>query len=71
MAGLMKQNKHDRRRPPGGWTYLIEKLGPEGKRGKRGGFRFVATSDGKHRKLNDLEKLVLKREAVRPRKRIL
>ena len=61
----MKQNKHDRRRPPGGWTYLIEKLGPEGKRGKCGGFWFVATSDGKHRKLNDLEKLVLKREAVK------
>lgn len=71
MAGLMKQNKHERRRPPGGWTYLVEKLGPEGKRGKRGGFKFVATADGKHRKLNDLEKLVLKREAVRPRKRIL
>ncbi|KAI5056781.1 hypothetical protein GOP47_0028599 [Adiantum capillus-veneris] len=71
MAGLIKQKKHDRRRPPGGWTYLVEKLGPAGKRGKRGGLKFVATADGKHRKLNDLEKLVLKREAVRPRKRIL
>lgn len=71
MAGLMKQNKHERRRPLGGWTYLIEKLGPEGKRGKRGGFKFVGTADGKHRRLNELEKLVLKRESVRPRKRMV
>lgn len=71
IAGLILKNKHDRRRPPGGWTYLVEKLGSQGKRGKWGGFKFVATADGKHRKLNTLEKLVLKREAVRPRKRIL
>lgn len=71
MAGLVQQHKHSRCRPVGGWTYLVEKLGPEGKRGKRGGFRFVVTADGVRRKLNDLEKLTLKREAVRPRRRIL
>jgi hypothetical protein len=49
---------------------VIEELGEEGKRGKRGGRRFVSEPDGTHRGLNDIEKEFLKRESGRPRRRL-
>ena len=48
----------------------MEELGEEGKRGKRGGRRFVAEPDGTHRGLNELEKEFLKRESLIPRRRL-
>ena len=47
---------------------MIEELGKEGKRGKGGGKRFVAKADGTRRPLNDLEKLMMKRETPKRRK---
>ncbi|CAM6109881.1 unnamed protein product [Calypogeia fissa] len=70
MAGIIKTDNTSRQRPAGGWSYLVEELGEEGKRGRRGGRRFIAQPDGSHRGLNDLEKVFLKRESVRPRRRL-
>jgi hypothetical protein len=70
MSGVIKSDKEKRPRPEKGWSYLVEELGEEGKRGRRGGKRFIAQPDGSHRTLNDLEKLFLKRETVRPRRRL-
>lgn len=70
IAGMFQTEVRSRRRPPGGWTYVIEELGEEGKRGKRGGRRFVSEPDGTHRGLNDIEKEFLKRESGRPRRRL-
>ncbi|KAL3690870.1 hypothetical protein R1sor_004521 [Riccia sorocarpa] len=70
IQGLIKNDKLSRTRPAGGWSYLIEELGEAGKRGRRGGRRFVAQPDGSHRGLNDIEKMFLKRETVRPRRRL-
>ncbi|KAG0598286.1 hypothetical protein M758_12G061200 [Ceratodon purpureus] len=70
IAGMVKTNIISRRRPPGGWSYLVEELGEQGKRGKRGGKRFVAEPDGTRRGLNDLEKEFLKRESLIPRRKM-
>ncbi|KAJ7295781.1 hypothetical protein O6H91_Y164400 [Diphasiastrum complanatum] len=69
IAGLVKTHIMSRRRPADGWSYMVEELGLEGKRGKGGGHRFVVEPDGTKRKLNDLEKDFLRREKVRPRRR--
>ncbi|GAQ83209.1 hypothetical protein KFL_001390270 [Klebsormidium nitens] len=66
--GEVKAKAEDRKRPDEGWTFLIEELGKEGKRGKGGGKRFVAKADGTRRPLNDLEKLMMKRETPKRRK---
>ncbi|KAL2623248.1 hypothetical protein R1flu_003453 [Riccia fluitans] len=70
IAGLIKNDRLSRSRPAEGWSYLIEELGDAGKRGRRGGRRFIAQPDGSHRGLNDIEKMFLKRETVRPRRRL-
>jgi len=70
IAGMIQTSIISRRRPPGGWSYLVEELGEKGKRGKRGGRRFVAEPDGTRRGLNELEKEFLKRESLIPRRRI-
>ncbi|KAG0584093.1 hypothetical protein KC19_3G184500 [Ceratodon purpureus] len=70
IAGMVKTNIISRRRPPGGWSYLVEELGEQGKRGKRGGKRFVAEPDGTRRGLNELEKEFLKRESLIPRRKL-
>lgn len=71
MDSVVKVNKLSRRRPAEGWSYLVEELGEDAKRGKRGGRRFVVQGDGSKRSLNDLEKEFLEREAPRPRRRIV
>ncbi|CAI7871018.1 unnamed protein product [Closterium sp. NIES-53] len=45
--GSVKVNAMERRRPPNGWTYLVEELGEAGRRGRGGGYRFVV-EPGKH-----------------------
>ncbi|XP_024361578.1 protein GAMETE CELL DEFECTIVE 1, mitochondrial [Physcomitrium patens] len=70
IAGMIKTDIVSRRRPPGGWSYLVEELGEKGKRGKRGGKRFVAEPDGSRRGLNELEKEFLKRESLIPRRKM-
>lgn len=71
IAGKVKCHKYSRRRPPEGWKFTIEELGPKGKRGRGGGRRFVGLPDGSRRPLNDLEKMFLKRETNRPRRKIV
>ena len=66
IAGMIQTSIISRRRPPGGWSYLVEELGEKGKRGRR----FVAEPDGTRRGLNELEKEFLKRESLIPRRRI-
>eukprot|EP00271_Cylindrocystis_brebissonii_P006867 TRINITY_DN19738_c0_g2_i1.p1 TRINITY_DN19738_c0_g2~~TRINITY_DN19738_c0_g2_i1.p1 ORF type:complete len:313 (+),score=48.56 TRINITY_DN19738_c0_g2_i1:137-1075(+) len=71
MNGEILVKKETRRRPAEGWSYLVEELGAEGKRGRGGGRRYVAQADGVRRGLNDLEKDFLRREASRPRRRLV
>lgn len=71
MAGEVLCHKYSRKRPTGGWNYTVEKLGPRGKRGGGGGWKFVSLPDGSSRPLNDTEKMYVKRETVRRRRRIL
>lgn len=74
MAGEVKCHKYSRRRPSEGWNFTIEKLGPRGKRGKSGnggGWKFVSLPDGSSRALNEMEKMYVKRETVRRRRKIL
>lgn len=71
IGGKVKCHKYSRRRPPEGWKFTIEELGPKGKRGRGGGRRFVGLPDGSRRPLNDLEKMFLKRETNRPRRKIV
>ncbi|MQL90545.1 hypothetical protein Taro_023142 [Colocasia esculenta] len=71
MAGQVKCHKYSRRRPSEGWNFTIEKLGLKDKRpGGSGGWRFVSLPDGSSRPLNDMEKMYVKRETVRRRRRI-
>lgn len=69
MAGEVKSSKMERRRPPEGWSYLVEELGSAGVRGKGGGTKSVALPDGTRRRLTELEKDFLRRETRRPRRR--
>lgn len=71
MAGEIKCNKYSRRRPSNGWNITVEKLGPRGKRGNSGGWKFVSMPDGSSRPLNELEKMFVKRETIRRRRKIL
>ena len=71
VAGEVYSHKYSRRRPLEGWKFTVEKLGPRGKRGGGGGWKFVTLPDGSSRPLNETEKMFLKRETPRPSRRIL
>ncbi|KAF6148216.1 hypothetical protein GIB67_011991 [Kingdonia uniflora] len=71
MAGEVIVHKHSRRRDSEGWNFTVEKLGLRGKRGNAGGHKFVSLPNGSSRPLNEMEKLYLKRETVRRRRKIL
>lgn len=71
IAGEVKRHKYSRRRPPNGWNFTVEKMGPKGKRGGGGGWKFVSLPDGSSRALNEIEKMYVKRETPRRRRRIL
>lgn len=71
MDNQVKYHKYSRRRPSEGWNYTVEKLGPRGKRGNGGGWKFVSAPDGSTRPLNEYEKMFLRRETPRRRRRIL
>ncbi|WVZ68485.1 hypothetical protein U9M48_017419 [Paspalum notatum var. saurae] len=71
VAGEVKCHKYSRRRPDDGWSYMVEKLGPQGKRGAGGGWKFISLPDGSSRPLNDMEKMYVKRETQKRRRRII
>ncbi|KAF8014097.1 hypothetical protein BT93_H0057 [Corymbia citriodora subsp. variegata] len=71
VAGKVKCHKYSRRRPSEGWNITVEKLGPRGKRGGGGGWKFVSLPDGSSRPLNEMEKMYVQRETPRRRRRIL
>ncbi|XP_071725430.1 protein GAMETE CELL DEFECTIVE 1, mitochondrial-like [Rutidosis leptorrhynchoides] len=71
MEGQVKVHKYSRRRPTEGWEITVEKLGPRGKRGDGGGWKFKSLADGSTRPLNDYEKMFVKREKPRRRRKIL
>ncbi|KAI3430201.1 uncharacterized protein J3R85_008225 [Psidium guajava] len=71
VGGKVKCHKYSRRRPSGGWNITVEKLGPRGKRGGGGGWKFVSLPDGSSRPLNEMEKMYVRRETPRRRRRIL
>ncbi|XP_065867230.1 protein GAMETE CELL DEFECTIVE 1, mitochondrial [Euphorbia lathyris] len=70
-AGKVKCHKYSRRRPSEGWNYTVEKMGAKGKRGDGGGWKFVSLPDGSSRPLNETEKMYVKRETPRRRRKIL
>ncbi|CAI9103057.1 OLC1v1001485C1 [Oldenlandia corymbosa var. corymbosa] len=67
----VKCHKYSRRRPSEGWNMTVEKLGARGKRGDGGGWKFVSKPDGSTRPLNEYEKMFVKRETPRRRRKIL
>ncbi|GFP84310.1 hypothetical protein PHJA_000574700 [Phtheirospermum japonicum] len=71
MAKKVKCHKYSRRRPDEGWTFTVEKLGPRGKRGNGGGLKFISEANGSSRPLNEFEKMFVKRETPRRRRKIL
>ncbi|GLT34912.1 hypothetical protein SLA2020_094000 [Shorea laevis] len=71
MAGEVKCHKYSRRRASDGWKITVEKLGPKGKRGGGGGWKFVSMPDGSSRPLDEMEKMYLRRETPRHRRKIL
>ncbi|KAJ1686787.1 hypothetical protein LUZ63_018177 [Rhynchospora breviuscula] len=71
VAGEVKCHKYSRRRPDEGWNFTVEKLGQRDKRGHGGGWKFVSLPDGSSRALNDMEKMYLKREKPKMRRRII
>ncbi|KAJ7947464.1 Ribosomal protein [Quillaja saponaria] len=71
LVGEVKRHKYSRCRPSEGWKYTVEKMGPRGKRGGGGGWKFVSLPDGSSRPLNEMEKMYVKRETPRHRRRIL
>ncbi|KAL4571195.1 hypothetical protein LXL04_017948 [Taraxacum kok-saghyz] len=71
MEGKVKVHKYSRRRPNEGWEITVEKMGPRGKRGDGGGWKFKSLADGSTRPLNDYEKMFVKRERPRRRRKIL
>ncbi|CAA2986591.1 Hypothetical predicted protein [Olea europaea subsp. europaea] len=71
MAKKVKCHKYSRRRPSKGWNFMVEKLGPKGKRGNGGGWKFISVADGSTRPLNEYEKMFVKRETPRRRRKIL
>ncbi|XP_075482808.1 protein GAMETE CELL DEFECTIVE 1, mitochondrial-like [Primulina tabacum] len=71
MAKKVKCHKYSRRRPAEGWNLTVEKLGSKDKRGNGGGWKFVSEADGSTRPLNEFEKMFVKRETPRRRRKIL
>ncbi|XP_007034309.2 PREDICTED: uncharacterized protein LOC18602693 [Theobroma cacao] len=71
IAGEVKRHKYSRRRSSEGWNFTVEKLGSKGKRGGGGGWKFVSLPDGSSRPLNEMEKMYVRRETPRRRRRIL
>ena len=71
MAGKVKCHKYSRRRSEEGWNIMVEKLGPRGKRGNGGGWKFMSMPDGSSRALNDMEKMYVRRETPRRPRKIL
>ncbi|BBH01775.1 hypothetical protein Prudu_012148 [Prunus dulcis] len=71
MKGEVFCHKHSRRRTSDGWNFTVEKLGPRGKRGGGGGWKFVSLPDGSSRPLNEMEKMYVKRETPCRRRKIL
>ncbi|KAL3634780.1 Translation initiation factor eIF-2B subunit gamma [Castilleja foliolosa] len=71
MANKVKCHKYSRKRPDEGWTFTVEKLGPRGKRGNGGGLKFISEPNGSSRPLNEFEKMFVKRETPRRRRKIL
>lgn len=71
MKGEVKVHKYSRRREDDGWKITVEKLGKEGKRGDGGGWKFVSEPDGSSRPLDEKEKMYVKRETPRRRRKIL
>ncbi|CAM8915484.1 unnamed protein product [Rhodiola kirilowii] len=71
LKGEIKCHKHSRRREDNGWKLTVEKLGPRGKRGSGGGWKFISLPDGSSRPLNELEKLFLERETNKRRRKLL
>ncbi|KAF2318275.1 hypothetical protein GH714_004274 [Hevea brasiliensis] len=71
MAGQVKCHKYSRRRPSEGWNFMVEKMGPRGKRGGGGGWKFISLPDGSSRPLNETEKMYVRRETPRRRRKIL
>ncbi|XP_076915619.1 protein GAMETE CELL DEFECTIVE 1, mitochondrial-like [Bidens hawaiensis] len=71
MQGEVKAHKYSRRRPSEGWEITVEKMGPRGKRGGGGGWKFKSLADGSTRPLNDYEKMFVKRETPHRRRKIL
>lgn len=71
MAKQVKCHKYSRRRPSEGWNFTVEKLGSRGKRGTGGGWKFISQADGSTRPLNEYEKMFVKRETPRRRRKIL
>ncbi|CAI9263567.1 unnamed protein product [Lactuca saligna] len=71
IEGKVKVHKYSRRRPTEGWEITVEKMGPRGKRGDGGGWKFKSLADGSTRPLNDYEKMFVKREKPRRRRKIL
>lgn len=71
IEGKVKVHKYSRRRPSEGWEITVEKMGPRGKRGDGGGWKFKSLADGTTRPLNDYEKMFVKREKPRRRRKIL
>ncbi|ESQ31700.1 hypothetical protein EUTSA_v10004417mg [Eutrema salsugineum] len=69
--GEVKCHKYSRRRSSEGWKITVEKLGAKGKRGSGGGWKFVSLPDGSSRALNEVEKMYVKRETPRRRRKIL
>ncbi|GAV63093.1 Bot1p domain-containing protein [Cephalotus follicularis] len=70
MAGEVKCHKYSRRRPSEGWKFTVEKLGSKGKRGGGGGWKFVSLPNGSSRALDEMEKMYVKRETPRHRRKI-
>ncbi|KAK9059547.1 hypothetical protein SSX86_020251 [Deinandra increscens subsp. villosa] len=71
IEGKVKVHKYSRRRPSEGWEITVEKMGARGKRGDGGGWKFKSLADGSTRPLNDYEKMYVKRERPRRRRKIL
>ncbi|XP_050235584.1 protein GAMETE CELL DEFECTIVE 1, mitochondrial [Mercurialis annua] len=71
LAGKVKCHKYSRRRPSEGWNFTVEKMGAKGKRGGSGGWKFVSLPDGSSRPLNEMEKMYVRRETPRRRRKIL
>ncbi|KDP29435.1 hypothetical protein JCGZ_18356 [Jatropha curcas] len=71
MAGQVKCHKYSRRRPSEGWNFTVEKMGPRGKRGGGGGWKFVSLPNGSTRPLNEMEKMYVRRETPHRRRKIL